>query len=110
VLAKLRPFFVAFTLAFVLALLSVEIERVGPEQGVYSNLCGPKADQLCYKQLLNGGFPVPYLFDAPGISVEDQLAFFEDRFRPGAFAIDVAIYFVLVAFVIQVVWRRRSRV
>ena len=41
--------------AIALALLSVRIQRTGPEQVVYSNLCGPTASDLCYKPVLNGG-------------------------------------------------------
>lgn len=86
----------ALFVAVTLTLLSVYIQRTGPEQVVYSNLCGPTTSDLCYKPVLKGGFPVAYLFDAPGISVEDQLAFFEDHFHSGAFAFDVAVYFALI--------------
>jgi hypothetical protein len=91
----------------VLALLSVRVQRVGPEQVVYSNLCGPATSDLCYKPVLKGGFPFAYLFDAPGISREDQLAFFEDRFHPTPFVLDVALYFVLIVLGRRVLSRRR---
>jgi hypothetical protein len=84
-------------LAIGLALLSVRIQRHGPEQVVYSNLCGPAASDLCYRPALKGGFPVAYLFDAAGVSVENQLAFFEDNFRPTAFTLDVALYLAVLA-------------
>ena len=87
---------IALLLAIVLALLSLHIERVGPEQVVYSNLCGPTASELCYKPVLKGGFPVAYLFDAPGISVEDQLALWEDHVHKGALGIDIGIYFAAI--------------
>ncbi len=75
-----------------LTLLSVSVQRVGPEQAVVGNLCGPAMDQLCYAEVLHGGFPFSYLFDNPNVSVPDQLGFGEDDFRSGAFILDVLIY------------------
>ena len=89
-----------------LALLSVQVQRKGPEQVVYSNLCGPAMDQLCYKPVLNGGFPLPFLFDRAGVSREDQLAFVEDRFRAMPFLLDVALY-AAMAFAVAAFIRRR---
>ena len=39
------------------ALLSIYVERIGPEQVVYGNLCGPTGFDFCYKPALKGGFP-----------------------------------------------------
>jgi hypothetical protein len=97
----------ALVAATAVALLTVRIQRTGPEQVVYSNLCGPTGDDLCYKPVLKGGFPVAYLFDAPGVSVEDQLAFFEDNFHPDAFGLDVALYLALILLGRWFVLRRR---
>jgi hypothetical protein len=99
-------------LAIVLALLSVRVERVGPELVVYGNVCGPTGSDLCYKPWLKGGFPFAYLFDAPGVSVQDQLAFIEDRFYLVPFALDVALYFAAIVLGHRIVSRRllsRSR-
>jgi hypothetical protein len=93
-------------LAVVLALLSVCVERRGPEQVVYGNVCGRTGSDLCYRPVLKGGFPVAYLFDAPGVSVEDQLAFIEDDFQLVAFTLDVALYFAVVTLGSQIVARR----
>jgi hypothetical protein len=87
----------ALFLAFTLTVLSMRIQRTGPEQVVFSNLCGPTSSDLCYRPVLKGGFPVAYLFDAPGVSVEDQLAFGEDNFHPGAFVADMIAYLAIVA-------------
>ena len=96
----------ALVLAIALALLSVRVQRAGPERVVYSNLCGPTASDLCYKPVLKGGFPVAYLFDAPGVSVEDQLAFGEDNFYPVAFAIDVALCLAAIVLGSRLISRR----
>ena len=97
---------IALLLAVFLALMSVEIERIGPEQIQYGNLCGPLANGPCYQPALKGGFPFPYLVDAPGISTERQLAFLEDTFRPGALALDVVVYFMVILAVAVPVTRR----
>ena len=93
-------------LAVALALLSVRVERRGPERVVYGNVCGPTVSELCYRPALKGGFPFAYLFDAPGVSVENQLAFVEDDFRPGAFASNVALYFAVIVLGVRVLARR----
>ena len=93
--------------AITLTTLSIYVQRKGPEEVVYSNLCGPTMSELCYKKVLKGGFPVAYLFDAPGVSVEDQLAFFEDNFHGRAFLIDVASYFALILVACSFFLRRR---
>lgn len=94
-------------LATALALISARVQRIGPEQVVYSNLCGPTMNDLCYKPVLKGGFPVAYLFDAPGVSVEDQLAFGEDNVYLGGFALDVVVYFAVIVLGHRTVSRRR---
>lgn len=98
----------AFFAAFTLTILSIYIQRKGPEEVVYSNLCGPTNDDLCYKKVLKGGFPIAYLFDAPGVSVEDQLAFGEDNFRGRAFLFDMAAYLAVILLAMTP-WLRRGR-
>ena len=107
-LTKLSLIAVALISAITLALLSVCVERIGPELAVYGNLCGQSAADPCYKPVLKGGFPVAYLVDAPGISVERQLAFVEDQLLVGTLALDVAIYFALILFAMAAVSYRRS--
>lgn len=107
-LKKLRLLGAALISAITLAFLSVYVERVGPELAAYGNLCGPSAADPCYKPVLKGGFPVAYLFDVPGVSVERQLAFGEDKLFAGALVLDIAIYFVIALFAMLVVSHRRS--
>ena len=96
----------ALALAVVLALLSLLVERVGPELVPYGNLCGPSQIDPCYKPVLKGGFPVSYLFDAPGISRERQLAFIEDTLEPAALVIDIAVYFAAMLLLVAGISRR----
>jgi hypothetical protein len=81
---------VAFALfsALILTVLSVFVERVGPEMVRYGD-----SD---FKPVLKGGFPVAYLFDMPGVSVERKLTFVEDILSTRALVLDIAIYFAIV--------------
>jgi hypothetical protein len=87
--------------ALVLALLSSEIERTGPELAQYGNLCGASYSEACMKPVLNAGFPFPYLFDAPGVSVEGKLSFVEDRLRPIPLLGDVAVYIAVSLLIVR---------
>ena len=107
-LTKLSLIAVAVISAIALALLSVYIERVGPELSQYGNLCGPGAADPCYKPALKGGFPFAYLVDAPGISVERQLGFGEDELLLGTLVLDIAIYLAIILFLMVAVSGRRS--
>lgn len=100
---------IALVCAIALALASVQIERRGPEQAQYGNLCGASAADPCYRPVLQGGFPLAYLFDAPGVSVERQLAFIEDRLSVGALILDIAIYFALALLAVSLATRRSTR-
>lgn len=94
VVAAFAAFVATWAAACALALLSVHIERSGPELEAYGNLCGPTSDQPCLEPALKGGFPLAFLVDAGGLSVEHKLSLFEDRLHRDALAIDVALYFV----------------
>jgi hypothetical protein len=99
-------------LAIALSGASVFIEHNGPELAQYGNLCGPASNDPCREPVLKGGFPVAFLFDQPGVSVEHQLAFFEDNLRIDAFALNTALYFValvMLAYALSVSRKRKSR-
>ena len=111
---RLNQCFLSFTslalaAATTLALLSVSVERVGPEQVQHGNLCGAPRFEPCYKPALKGGFPIGYLYDQPGISVEGKLAFIEDKLYIGALLANIAIYFGALMLVGWIVKRRRPR-
>ncbi|MCD2515602.1 hypothetical protein LQ564_04675 [Massilia sp. G4R7] len=98
----------ALILAIALALLSVWIERLGPELVVAGNLCGPSGNDFCYKPALKGGFPFAYLYDKTGISVEGRLSFFEDKFFVSGLMLDIAVYFAVTALVLRALWKTRQ--
>lgn len=77
--------------ASALVLASSAIQVVGPEEGTYGNVCGPSGDDLCYQELVKGGFPFAFIFDNPSVSVRDQIGFFEDDFFIIPFIIDALI-------------------
>jgi hypothetical protein len=97
----------ALVLSVTLALLSVFIQRQGPELVQYGNLCGPTGNDPCTRPVLKGGFPFAYLFDNPGVSVENQLAFIEDQMSLGALILDIAVYFTVIMVAVLVVSRHR---
>lgn len=84
-------------LAVTLALGSCAVQRHGPDQAVYCAL-GTSADGYdiyCPKPVLNGGWPAPFAFDRPAVSVEDRIGFPEDDFRLWPFVADVAFYLLV---------------
>lgn len=97
-----------FLSALLLAGFSSNIERNGPEVAAYGDMCGATQDQPCMKPRLNGGYPWAYLFDAPGISVEDRLSFGEDEFRMYPFLADLVTYLAVFAVGTHLVRRARS--
>ena len=82
--------------ATLLAALSVLVQRRGPELAATGNLCGPRMDEICWAPRVNGGFPLPFLFDNPGVSVPDQLGIGEDDFRWPPFLADVLFWLLLL--------------
>jgi len=90
--------------AFALTALSSFIEREGPELESYGNLCGPAANENCYRPALKGGFPFAYLLDSPGVSIEGKLSFGEDALQPMALVLDIAIYWV--AFMLAILFAK----
>lgn len=82
-----------------LAGASAAIQRHGPEQAIFCALGKSKEgfDIYCPKPVLNAGWPAPYLFDRPGISVENSIGIPEDDFRFWPFAANVAFYWLLLS-------------
>ncbi len=98
-------------LATVAALASSFIERFGPDQAIFCAL-GKSVegyDIYCPKPVLNGGWPAPFLVDEPGISVTNQLGFFEDHWRPWPLVANIAFYAWLIAGAGTALRRVRSR-
>ena len=96
-------------LALVLSVLSAFIERTGPEVASYGNMCGAKANEDCLKPLLKGGFPITFLFDQPGVSVQHQLSFVEDQVRLGAFALNTAMYFAAIVLAARLLRKKEPQ-
>ena len=107
-LFKVRRAGIAFVVASMLALLSVVNQRMGPELVQYGNLCGPTASDPCYRPVLKGGFPLAFLYDTPGVSVEGKLSFFEDTLHPGLLLVDIISCFAAILLSIAAVSRYRS--
>ena len=96
------------SLALMLTLVSSLVQREGPERAAYGNLCGSAAKEACDEPVLKGGFPLAYLSDVPGVSVEHQLSFGEDHLHLVALVLDIVIYWSATALFIGFVERRRA--
>ena len=85
-------------LCVVLALGSCAIQRHGPDHAIYCALGKSRDgfDIYCPKPVLNGGWPAPFAFDRPGISVEGTISFPEDDFRWWPFIADLSFYFLVL--------------
>lgn len=98
----------ALPLAALMATGSCAIQRHGPDQAIYCALGKSRDgfDIYCPKPVLNGGWPAPFAFDRPGISVEGRLGFPEDDFRLWPFVADVTFY-LCVVLGLRRLWRAR---
>ena len=65
----------------------------------------PSISDPCYQPALKGGFPLAYLTDVPGVSVEHRLFIGQDDLRVEALAFDIAFYFAAILFVVWIVSR-----
>lgn len=106
---RLSRILLASVLAFVLSVLSAFIERTGPEVASYGNMCGTAANDPCLEPLVNGGFPIAFLFDNPGISVQYRLSFAEDQVRIGALAFNTALYFAAIVLAARLIRKNKSQ-
>jgi hypothetical protein len=92
----------------VLALATMRVERVGAAPPSWRDeLCAPEPLHPCTAGVLQGGWPLAYLVDRPGISVMGQLAPVEDLFLPIAFAADVVAFWIALFVVTHAATSRR---
>ena len=84
-------------------------ERVGPAPTAWheSEVCSFSPPRSCRDGVLQAGWPLAYLVDAPGVSRVGQLALVEDKFRPAAFAVDAALGTLIGWGVLHGIARRR---
>ena len=95
--------------ALLFAGASAALQRHGPDQAIFCALGKSKDgfDIYCPKPVLNAGWPAPYLFDRPGISVENKISIFEDDFRFWSFTANVAFYWLLLSAMCRIAKRFR---
>jgi hypothetical protein len=104
-----RPsvFLMTVVLAMGITLATFFYQRSGPFMGEYGNTCGPvDSGQLCIAPVLQAGWPLPYVFDVPTVSVPHKL-YAEDEVNFGFFALDVCFFTSLVTVVLQLSNRRK---
>ncbi len=90
---RYRTIALCFITALALTSLSGFYQRQNVLRRTAIDRC-PNA-QPCAIAVLGAGFPLPFLVDKLGVSVEGKLALGEDEFRVGAFAGDVLVYLAL---------------
>ena len=86
-------------------------ERVGPAPVAWheSEVCSFSPPRSCRDGVLQAGWPLAYLLDAPGVSRVGQLALVEDQFRPAAFGADAALGAIVGWGLLRGLARRRPR-
>lgn len=100
--ARRWPVFVVLIalVALVTTLASGLIE--GSYLAAQGNLCRPSPlnPGYCYQPLPTAGWPVPYLFDTPGVSVTGQVSWAEDDVHAVPFIVDLALFTLAWALVL----------
>lgn len=84
---------VSIILALAIAIATIWIDPPTHEQAMYGTEGAPHENWLPREE---GGWPMPYLADNPGISVPHRLGI-EDDFRPGAFVATFSFWLIVTA-------------
>lgn len=104
---RISIFLMILALAIGITLSTFTYQRYGPFMGVHGNSCGSgDTGELCIEPVLQAGWPLPYVFDSPTISVPEKL-FTEDELNLGFFALDVAFFACCVNTVWQLFEKRK---
>ena len=86
--------------ALVLTVASAAYQRVGPTRQVEGEGFCPDGGR-CRIPVVGAGFPLAYFVDNPQVSVPNAVHLVEDDFRPGAFVVDVVVFFALIAAAVR---------
>ena len=92
---KIKLFIITTVIGLALTCASFACQRMGPEIGVYGNMCEDQPHGFCYGKLLGAGLPMQYVIDEPGVSVMYKLSM-EDDFRIVPFLLDVLFYSAII--------------
>jgi len=105
---KQRRMLISVTLAALMTAGTFFVQFYGWVNAQYGNMCGDTSDQPCIGPVLQAGLPLPFVTDAPGVSVIGSLSpFFEDKVHPAAFLADWAL-FTLALYGLWSVWRGKN--
>ena len=104
---SMRTALLSLIMSLGLALGSFLYQRIGPAQGFVGTECGNPQNR-CYRPVLNGGFPLPFVIDRPTVSVPNVL-FFEDEIRVWAFLADMLFYLIFLVLTRHLIVRQLKR-
>jgi len=79
----MKPIALVIPVTLLLTLGSTTLQRRGSDYQLACSIgrSADGSDITCSRQVLNGGWPAPFLFDRSGGSVEGKLSFIEDEMR-----------------------------
>jgi hypothetical protein len=105
----MRRHLISLVLALTVTTLTIFYQRLGTELVAYEGV----EPGWSYTRVIVAGWPLPFIYDKPGLSVANSVAWSgamlgEDQFRPWPFLGNVAIYFV-VFWLIRIVVRSAHR-
>jgi len=82
----------------VIAIATSWYQRIGPAPPEWDQeLCSYHPPRSCRDGVLQGGWPLAYIVDSPGVSVVGKVTIVgEDHFHPLPFAVDAALAGALV--------------
>ena len=103
---KIKLFIITIVIGFAITCASFAYQQMGPEIGVYGNMCDDQPHGYCYGRLLGAGLPMQYVLDQPGVSVMYELGV-EDNFRIVPFLLDVLFYSAMIYGGIGIIRRYR---
>jgi len=94
-------FFVMLILALLLTISTFLYQRPSQELIKSGTECSVEYWMHCYTIRKSAGFPLAYVFDSPGVSIENKLGV-EDDFRLLPFVTNIWLFLILLMFTRQV--------
>ncbi|MBL8076809.1 MAG: hypothetical protein JNM55_02520 [Anaerolineales bacterium] len=97
---KIIPYFISLFIGIAITLASLAYQKMGPETASYGNAGCEEQPNSCIDgqmmgDVLGAGFPLQYVLDNPGVSVQYSIGL-EDNFKFSRFLLDSLFYSILI--------------